>query len=620
MTTWPSSASLMDTSQYSQAQFNANAAPAALGRGRREDQNKKNAESAKLHAATLAYNRTHGLTGRQPSTPRTPNAQQLGLATPGTSAPYTPVPMHLRIPHAAPGPQLTSHSKDPVIPQTPRTPLQPVMVNSSHTYMDFSQSRSPVIPMGPPTQGGAPPDTPRMPLQSARINSSPAYSDFSQNSATPGTSPFAWAALLSESQRARLIESLQGGGGVLRPICGARSLELNFRVAWNPFKTRAAKKTSSSTPMIKIIFGRCYDSGTADDGSGLGRRDYLSQGMDINEQWTHAPDEGPRDIDEPPPVSSLECTMRTVQPRYQNKRKRRLNATNAAQSDADVGISILSESPEPRKRKHKSRSIATISDDHQTVCKLAFHHLRMSLTHKVPFPVSAGRCAARGPATTDEFNELVLDSFTNAAFDVGLEEAEPTPEDIKLIRSRVPTFRGGLKDVMRDLVPSTYDLEQIETLKNPTPELINATLEKNRARVDKIIKTFIYSHGFTGYWFGENENNCAFYFEGKTRVELVTLALIIVAVRCAIQEWSTGRWKNKAFTHRDYFKAYTATLDSLQRWMAHSETQVKENGAPSNLTIDLQERLLRVARATVEKADEQLQQDDGGDLFVDCYV
>ncbi|KAF8131760.1 hypothetical protein K438DRAFT_1788182 [Mycena galopus ATCC 62051] len=165
-----------------------------------------------------------------------------------------------------------------------------------------------------------------------------------------------------------------------------------------------------------------------------------------------------------------------------------------------------------------------------------------------PFPTLAFPEArpAGLKATTDEFNELVLDSFTNAAFDAGLEEAEPTPEDMKLIRSRVPTFRGGLKDVVRDLVPSAYNLERIETLKNPTPELINATLEKNRARVDKIIKSFIYSdpdnitpqtmflhdifqHGFTGYWFGENENNRAFYFEGKTRVELVTLALIIVA-------------------------------------------------------------------------------------------
>ncbi|KAJ7859090.1 hypothetical protein B0H14DRAFT_3446928 [Mycena olivaceomarginata] len=368
----------MDTPQYSQAQFDANAAPAALGRGRWEvtfakttDQNKKNAESAKLRAATLAYNRAHGLTGRQPSTPRTPNAQQLGLATPGTSVPHTPVPMHPRIPDAAPGPQITSHSKETVIPQTPRTPLQPVMVNSSHTYMDFPQSPSPVIPMGPPTQGGAPPDTPRMPLQSARINSSLAYSDFSQNSATPGTSPFAWAALLSESQRARLIESLQGGGKVLCSIYRAHSLKLNLQV----------------TTVELLISGPD------------------SQGTDINEQWSHAPDEGPRDIDEPPPASSLECTMRTVQPRYQNKRKRRLNTMDAAQSDADG-------SPEPRKRKQKSRSIATISDDHQIVCELAFHHLRRSLTHKVPFPVSAGRRATRGPATTDEFNELVLDSFT----------------------------------------------------------------------------------------------------------------------------------------------------------------------------------------------------------------
>jgi hypothetical protein len=35
---------------------------------------------------------------------------------------------------------------------------------------------------------------------------------------------------------------------------------------------------------------------------------------------------------------------------------------------------------------------------------------------------------------------------------------------------------------------------------------------------------------YTGYWFGANENDRAVYFKDKTRIELVTLAFIIVAV------------------------------------------------------------------------------------------
>ena len=40
----------------------------------------------------------------------------------------------------------------------------------------------------------------------------------------------------------------------------------------------------------------------------------------------------------------------------------------------------------------------------------------------------------------------------------------------------------------------------------------------------------IFQHVHTAYWFGNNDNDRAFYFRDKTRVELVTLALIIVAV------------------------------------------------------------------------------------------
>jgi hypothetical protein len=67
-------------------------------------------------------------------------------------------------------------------------------------------------------------------------------------------------------------------------------------------------------------------------------------------------------------------------------------------------------------------------------------------------------------------------------------------------------------------------------------------------------------------------------------------------VLCAIEEWSTGRWENKEFSHKAYFKAYQGTLTGLKKWMDHSEKQVREHGAACNTTIETQERMLRVAR------------------------
>ncbi|KAJ7346136.1 hypothetical protein DFH08DRAFT_870614 [Mycena albidolilacea] len=208
----------------------------------------------------------------------------------------------------------------------------------------------------------------------------------------------------------------------------------------------------------------------------------------------------------------------------------------------------------------------------------------------------------------------------------------PTAEDMRLIRSRVPTFRGGLKVVARKLVPDAYGFIAIDTLENPMPALISATLEKNRARVEKITKTYIYTDPdnitpetmflhrifqrvYTGYWFGTNENDRVVYFKDKTRIELVTLAFIIVAVLCAMQEWSTGHWKNCKFSHSAYFTTYKATLNGLKRWLKHSEDQVQDNRAASNATIDLQERMLRVTRAASFNPEEELPQEDDGDLF-----
>ncbi|KAJ7799072.1 hypothetical protein B0H14DRAFT_2617354 [Mycena olivaceomarginata] len=335
----------------------------------------------------------------------------------------------------------------------------------------------------------------------------------------------------------------------------------------------------------------------------------------------------PLTLTSPPPVSSLQFTMRTVQPDYQKKRKQHADTIDLDDTSDDE------ESAGPKKRKQKSRSIASIAADHAEICELAFDHLRKELTHHTPFPVAAGRRRATVPrvapavpvpnpavsgaagkhrtavAQTDEFTELVLSAFTEAAFDLEMGNTRPTAEDMRLIRSRVPTFRGGLKVVA-----------PIETLENPTPALISATLEKNRARVEKITKTYIYTdpdnitpetmflHGifqrvYTGYWFGANENDRAVYFKDKTRIELVTLAFIIVAVLCAIQEWSTGRWKNR--NHTQWSQAV----------VKHSEDQVEDNRAASNATIDLQERMLRIARAASFNPEEDLPQEDDGDLF-----
>ncbi|KAJ7827368.1 hypothetical protein B0H14DRAFT_2595366 [Mycena olivaceomarginata] len=517
----------------------------------------------------MAYNATSGTTALGQHRARKTSAQCAVLQWRSTLFRH-------RNPYRALNAYQTPHRPLPP-PQPLREPLQPLEANSSPNYMDFSRRESSrAIPLPPAFVRG------------------------------PPLSNIEWFTGLSESDKAALLNSFSAGS----TSSGADqwgSMQNLSRFESGDRDTYLLKGVQISMMILSV--SKWMEAGLP------GPHEIPVMEERNDEPWTQLPDDGPADIDEVPTGQLLQFTVRTVQPEYQKKRKQHTDTIDLDDTSDDE------ESAGPKKRKQKLRSIASIAADHAEICELAFDHLRKELTHRTPFPVAAGRRRATVPraapavpvpnpavsgaagkhrsavAQTDEFTELVLSAFTEAAFDSEMGNTRPTAEDMRL--------------------PSRPS-------RNPTPALISATLEKNRARVEKITKTYIYTsmflHGifqrvYTGYWFGTNENDRAVYFKDKTRIELVTLAFIIVAVLCAIQEWSTGRWKNRKFSHSAYFMTYKATLNGLKRWLKHSEDQVQDNRAASNATIDLQERMLRVARAASFNPEEELPEEDDGDLF-----
>ncbi|KAJ7723078.1 hypothetical protein B0H16DRAFT_1599478 [Mycena metata] len=348
--------------------------------------------------------------------------------------------------------------------------------------------------------------------------------------------------------------------------------------------------------------------------------------------WGQMPDDGPVDREEQSgPVSSLQINMRTIEPAYPRARKRQRaidDEEDSEEEDDDAG-----EPSAPKKKK--SRSIADLPEEHQKICDAAFDNLKIELTLHTPFPVSVGR-GRSARAHTDKFTELLLTAFTEAAFELELEDVEPTKADLALIRSRVPQFRSGLKATAREFVPGAYGFVDILTLRNPTQADINTQVEKNRHKVNGLLETFIYTdpdkispetmfghqifqHVFTAYYFGDGDKNRAFYFEGKGELPFVTIALVVVAVLCAIEEWSTGRRQTKKeakkFSHKNYAKTYEATLAGLKKWQGHCEQRVQQGRDATNAATDLQERLLRVARTVSHKPEDEVEQEGGRDLF-----
>ena len=147
-----------------------------------------------------------------------------------------------------------------------------------------------------------------------------------------------------------------------------------------------------------------------------------------------------------------------------------------------------------------------IDSDLQKICEGAYTWIKIDITLVNPFPV-------RGKHTGSpeaRFEGIILDAFTNAAFDLELDDVEPTEAAKRLvcgillslhlrnadnatqIRSRAPQFRSEIKKIARSLVVQAYGLRDLSSLPNPTTTSIAAAVEANRKLVAELLTTFVY--------------------------------------------------------------------------------------------------------------------------------
>ncbi|KAF8151240.1 hypothetical protein K438DRAFT_1988232 [Mycena galopus ATCC 62051] len=87
-----------------------------------------------------------------------------------------------------------------------------------------------------------------------------------------------------------------------------------------------------------------------------------------------------------------------------------------------------------------------------------------------------------------------------------------------------------------------------------------------------------------------NANRWGHYFKGMDKIPLETLALIVAAVQCAIDEWKTGHPVEVKFEFEPYAGTYKAALKHLQGWIAFAAMQTV------NVATPMLAALLHVAR------------------------
>ncbi|KAJ7037001.1 hypothetical protein C8F04DRAFT_1181016 [Mycena alexandri] len=408
----------MSRIDYSDARFKANDPPPPHGRGYREptftagrlehdETRKRNTESGKKRVQTRDRNRAQQTNEANPQhIAVAPQPAASGLRHP----PETPRPMGLP-PRVGPG-----HAPTPQ-----RTPLQPVSLNVTPAYPSLNQ-----LPSSSPLYLPTPPST----------------------QVPPHDGGFEWFTTLSDTDKAALINSRAGASS--HDDHGMRDLSV--------FSTF----TKIPLALLQLHTFDNNHNGIPVNNSLLDDKEHESWGPQPANGRGQTPDDGPADRDEQAgAVSSLEINMRTIEPSYPRARKRK-RATDEVEDSSEDDDGEEPSSVPPKKKK--SRSIADLPEEHQKICDIAFDYLKIELTLRTPFPASVGR-GRTVRAHSDKFTELLLTAFTDAAFELELEDLKPTKADLALIRSRVPQFRSGLKAMAREFVPGAYDLVDILTMR-----------------------------------------------------------------------------------------------------------------------------------------------------------
>lgn len=320
----------------------------------------------------------------------------------------------------------------------------------------------------------------------------------------------------------------------------------------------------------------------------------------------------------------LQITMCSVEPKSVKKRKRAQRKKDRAARRAQSDTSEDGDSDhQVHRKKKKSRSIKTFDEETQSILSVAYELCKQKLTLENPWP-NDPKSDILAEDQLDEATEIAMHAWLEAWEKLELEEErEPGMDELQHICGRISQFRGQLRDHARIEVIEEYGFVNPKRINNPTPENLEAVRERNRALVasiknsfwytkpsetnlpDSMYKNAIIQNMLNLNWFGSGTFRRASFFAGQTSLPLVTIALILTAVLCAIDEWRTGERVTIPFQRDAYLRHYQKFLRNLTRWKEWSATQQRD------LTSELQESLLYNARAASGEGTPT--SDDGGD-------
>ncbi|KAG6848386.1 hypothetical protein H0H93_000645 [Arthromyces matolae] len=253
-----------------------------------------------------------------------------------------------------------------------------------------------------------------------------------------------------------------------------------------------------------------------------------------------------------------------------------------------------------QRRQRPSRGTAHCSSQVRQILNRAYEKLRQQIATSTPFPAPKDETSESRDLRDDPTYDMALQAW-DAACDGLHIEMDPKMEYLQRITERFSSYRGRLKEKARACVASNFNFISISSLESPTPEKKQAVIAQNRQLVQAIHDTFWNKDPHNSNVSPDNPlyGNTIIQKMINTSVPLQTIALVLSLVECAIDEWKSGQPKNVNFDANTYRPVYLRHLKVLSAWAAFSEKE------PVNLTLQLQETLLRNARICIAAEEDE---------------
>ncbi|KAJ7752963.1 hypothetical protein B0H16DRAFT_1836106 [Mycena metata] len=536
--------------------------PQTFGRGARPS-----AENTAYADLRATQKRNLEINNKRQETRRKNKELRLSAADPNP-APAIPAPRPAQAAtngHGHPTPQI-QHPGASTPASNPRVALQPILPQSSNAPIPPLSSFSVRFP--PPASTATPRHTPlRLPQENA-----PTYPEFSNG--VSDSSP----SLLDQAALNKIATMSQ------------RELQEMFRMLEDPnLMTMAPLDPNLNTAFQATPEGNGPSSPSPNgwDGPASPRAD--------EDPPSPRGDDPPSDEDDMNvhrnAQSSLPVKMYDIAVHQKRSRRRRQPAAGSSDSETEYPPTQRRRTDTGRKTKKRpgrtqpSRSIKVVDAARQPIIKRAIPLMQQEIVCACGWPVDSP--SGKVDADDDEINGMILDALEDAQQELGIvpvSTAKPTTLERNLIRAGAPTVRNAFKKVAAELVASHYDLVNPQTLKN---DPLDASIP------DTMYRHSILQAVFNLACFGKNANRRAHYFTGLDGIPIETLALIVSAVKCAIDGWKTGRHVDVSFETDPYAAYYGAVLGHLRGWVEFS-------GQPGMTDVagSLMKEMLSIARET----------------------